>query len=310
MILGRLRLILPQRSWLFVGYLLLITAAELLTIRLPRVGLVLHVTVLGLLLLHAAVSGPDGGGRLALGLTTAPMIRLLSLSMPLPSLPQLLWYPVVSVPLLVTTWMIMRQLQLAPVSVGLRRGQLPVQLLLMGGGFGLGGLEYAILQPPSLVPILSWREMIWPMLDLLIFTGFNEEIIFRGVLQRLARPVLGRAALSYVALVFAVLHAGYLSVLDVAFVFAVGLLFAYLVEWGGSLLGVTVAHGLTNTMLFVVLPYTTQFGGPALRLAAQTLMWGGSALALGATVYLGWQAWRRARPMTLPAAAPAELPNG
>jgi hypothetical protein len=40
----------------------------------------------------------------------------------------------------------------------------------------------------------------------------------------------------------------------VVFVFAVGLLFAWLVASTRCLVGVTVAHGLTNTLQYAVLP--------------------------------------------------------
>jgi membrane protease YdiL (CAAX protease family) len=59
----------------------------------------------------------------------------------------------------------------------------------------------------------------------------------------------------YVAALFAVLHFGYRSVLDVLFVFGVGGLFGWIVARTGSLVGVTLAHGLTNIMLFLVMPF-------------------------------------------------------
>ena len=53
---------------------------------------------------------------------------------------------------------------------------------------------------------------------------------------------------------FAVMHIGYASILDVLFVFAVGLLFAWFVDRTNSIFGVTIAHGLTNIGLFLVWP--------------------------------------------------------
>jgi len=41
----------------------------------------------------------------------------------------------------------------------------------------------------------------------------------------------------------------------VLFVFAVAMFFAWAVKRTGSLLGVTLAHGITNIMLFVVIPF-------------------------------------------------------
>ena len=57
-----------------------------------------------------------------------------------------------------------------------------------------------------------------------------------------------------VALIFAILHIGHRPLLDILFVLGVGLLFGWMVVKTRSLLGVTLAHGVINIMLFVVLP--------------------------------------------------------
>jgi membrane protease YdiL (CAAX protease family) len=270
-------------------YLVLVTVAELLTsLGPPQAGLVLHTVILIGLIANTVFGFDEAGRRLALALTLAPLIRILSLGMPLRAVPQVAWYPLVSVPLLIATWIIIRQTGVSRQSLGLRRGSLVQQILLIGSGFGLGASEYAILRPESIVPSLTLQALALPMLSLLIFTGFTEEIIFRGLLQSLAIPVLGRWALTYVALLFGVLHIGYLSFWDVVFVFTVGFIFAYLMHWGGSLLGLTLAHGLTNIMLFLVLPYLYEHPD---HLATRLIPWIvglGSALSLVAA-YRIWQ---------------------
>jgi uncharacterized protein len=52
-----------------------------------------------------------------------------------------------------------------------------------------------------------------------------------------------------------VLHLGYHSALDMAFVFGVGLFFGFVVDRTQSILSVTLSHGLTNIMLFLVVPF-------------------------------------------------------
>lgn len=274
-------------------YLFLITAAEFVTsVTSTQLGLLFHVLILLGLMIHNARNPGDSVGRIALALTLAPLIRLLSLSMPLLSFPQMAWYPVVSIPLLIAMWIIVRQLGVPRRHLGLRRGNLLLQAMLVGSGFGLGAIEYFILHPTVLVGALSWQALLLPALSLTIFTGFSEEIIFRGLLQSLARSVLGRAAFLYVALLFGVLHIGYLSVIDVIFVFAVGLLFAYIVHWGGSILGVTLAHGLTNIMLFLIMPYLAQNGANPLATGILWFIIGGTTSALLATIILGVTWWR------------------
>lgn len=244
--------LLSASPWL---YLLLITVAELVTAAVSaQAGQVLHVALLAALMLHAAL-GPRGPlSRLALALTLAPLIRILSLSLPLRFFPQLAWYPIVAAPLLIAAWMIIRQLGLGRGELGLRRGSLPIQLGLVSMGVLLGAAEYFILAPRPQFSEPSAAAVTLAALNLLVCTGFSEELIFRGVLQSLGARALGRWSLLYVALLFGVLHIGYLSWLDVVFVAGVGLLFAYLVRWTGSILGVTLVHGLTNSMLFLVMP--------------------------------------------------------
>jgi len=86
-------------------------------------------------------------------------------------------------------------------------------------------------------------------------TGLAEEFVFRGVLQKVSMDVLGSRGLALVTVIFAVLHVGYRSVADVIFVFGVALMFGWVVESTRSLLGVTLAHGLTNVVLFLIMPF-------------------------------------------------------
>ncbi|HEX2914881.1 MAG TPA: CPBP family glutamic-type intramembrane protease [Chloroflexia bacterium] len=289
-------ILLPDPVWLPWVCLAALTLAEILTnLTSFQLGLLLHTVLLLWLLWYGALRQRMPGGRLSLALCTAPLIRLLSLSLPLADFPQLFWYPLVAVPLLVAVFLTCRQLRLSLKTLGLQPGNLLIQLMLAGGGFGLGALEYAILRPTPLLNDVTVLNVLIAALVLILFTGFNEEIIFRSLLQATALPLLKRWALVYVSLVFAVLHIGYKSVLDVIFVFAVGLVFAYIVMWGGSIAGVTIAHGLTNLMLFAILP---NLNSPAAALSGldELIPWLiglGSASFLGAMLWLGWRATRR-----------------
>ena len=260
----RLQQAQSHSNWFFWLYLALIALAEYLTAAVsPQIGLTLHAMVLVTLITYGALYPHEDKRKLALGLTLAPLIRLLSLSLPLTILPQIGWYPLVAVPLLIATAMIIRELRLSAAVLGLRWGQLGLQLLVGGLGLGLGVVEYAILRPEPITTDLSIGSILLVGFLLLVFTGFTEEIIFRGVLQHLAHPLMQRKGLWYISALFAVLHIGYLSVFDVIFVFVVGLIFAYIVQWSGSLLGVTLAHGLTNITLFLIMPtFSQQFSNP------------------------------------------------
>jgi membrane protease YdiL (CAAX protease family)/heme exporter protein D len=282
---GRLQIHPSKLLWI---YLFLITMAELITsIVSPQLGLIMHALLLVTFMVHGAIWQHNSVGQFVLGLTLAPLIRLLSLSMPLLNFPQAAWYPLVSIPLLIALWLIVRQMSIPRQALGLRMGYLPLQVLLVSVGVSLGFIEHQILQPQPVVSSLTWQALVLPALSLAFFTGFTEEIIFRGLLQALVLPSLGRAGFIYVALLFAALHIGYLSVVDVLFVFVVGVLFAYIVHWGSSILGATLAHGLTNVILFLIMPYLSQHPDDSLNTIMPWVLWSSVPISI-VTIALVW----------------------
>jgi membrane protease YdiL (CAAX protease family) len=241
-----------------LAYLAALTLAEwFTTLSAPPLGLALHGLLLLALMAHAALSPQRAQQRFLLALTLAPLIRLLSLSLPLPNFPFVYWYALVGAPLFLAAFAAARVAGYSAASLGLRwRWQdLPLQLAVGLTGLLFGWVEYQILRPAELIPALTWRQFLLPALVLAVFTGLLEEVVFRGLMQRAAQARLGRWGVLYVAIVFAVLHLGYQSMLDVAFVLGVGLFFGLVVARTRSLLGVTLSHSLTNIMLFLVVPF-------------------------------------------------------
>ncbi len=238
-----------------VLYLAGISAAELVTTLVnPLGGIGLHIFLLLALVAHASLSAHHLRHKLYLALSLAPLIRLLSLSLPLTNLPQIYWYAVIAAPLLVAVFVVKQRLGYNRAQVGLTVGKVPLQLLVGATGIVFGIAEFYILRPKPLADSLTWSSLLLPALILIVATGFAEEICFRGVMQRSANEVLGRWGWVYIAMLFASLHTGYLSVLDMAFVLLVGFFFGWVVNRTGSLFGVTLSHGITNIILYLVVP--------------------------------------------------------
>jgi len=237
-------------------YLLAIAAAEVVTVFVQPVwGIVCHAIVLVAVVMHSALASDYRYRHLVLSLALVPLVRIISLGMPLVNVPQILWYPIIYAPLLVAAIAVVRILGLRAREVGLSFGSFPVQLGVGLSGVLFGVLEYLILAPEPLVVELTWQEVWLPALIFLVCTGFVEEFIFRGVLQRTAVEVFGWWGIIYVSLLFAVLHVGFLSLIDVVFVFLVALFFGWVVKKTGSLFGVALAHGITNILLYLVVPF-------------------------------------------------------
>ena len=240
-----------------IFYLVTIALAEVVTIFSPVWGIAFHIAILVAVILHSALgfAGKDPQRRLILSLALAPLVRIISLSMPLVNIPQLLWYPIIYAPLLAAAFVTARVLGYSLKQVGITVNLPLIQVAVALTGFVFGVAEYLILRPEAMVAEFTLRQVWLPSLVLLLSTGFVEELIFRGVLQRAAVKAFGWWGVVYVSLLFAILHVGFLSWLDVVFVFGVAIFFGWVVQKTGSLLGVTLAHGLTNIMLFVILPF-------------------------------------------------------
>jgi LysM repeat protein len=222
----------------------------------------IHCCILLALLGHSALASAPRQRDLLMALAIVPVLRLLSLSMPLSDYRQVYWYVIVGVPLMAATWLAVRMLRLRREDIGLAPGRLPQQLLISLTGLVFGMGEYFILRPDPLVDTLTLQDALLPALILLVMTGLAEELLFRGVLQRVCLRALPRWAVVYVALLFAVLHMGHHSVLDLFFVLVVGLFFGWVVSRTGSILGTTVSHGITNVMLFIIIPLSALGPGP------------------------------------------------
>jgi membrane protease YdiL (CAAX protease family) len=144
-------------------------------------------------------------------------------------------------------------LSLNDVGINLKKPK--VQFLIMFTGIPFGIIEYLILKPAPVAVGWSTLNLVFLAIGFVVATGFVEEFLFRGVFQNNAINVLGeKMGLLSVAVVFAILHIGWLSVLDVFFVFMIGLFFGFVVLKTKSIAGVSLSHGLTNVFLFLVMP--------------------------------------------------------
>jgi len=238
-------------------YLAGISAAELVTAKVNTVGgIVFHTILLFSLIIHSSFA-KHPSHKLYLALAIAPLVRIVSLSMPLLEFDQAYRYLIVAMPLSVAVLVIIRILKLQRRDIGLTVQKLGLQGLVALTGLGFGWVEYHILEPEPLVPNATLLEAVLPSLILLVCSGFVEELAFRGVAQRCAQEVLGRWGWVYVAGLYSALYIGYLSGtqwIQWPFVLLVGLFFGWVVRRTGSILGVTFSHGITNIALYVVLP--------------------------------------------------------
>ena len=248
------------RVQIFFALIVFIIIAEIITSFVhPGFGFLLHAAILVPLLFFSSIQyREDPFSKFYLSLSLAPLIRIISLSVPLTFFPSYTWYIVVNIPLLIATIALMRVQGLGLRDVGIKFSK-PLELVgITLTGIPLGFIDYLILRPDSLVSGLSFWDLIHVAIYLCLSTGFVEELVFRGILQKNAIEAYGeRIGIIGVAAVFASLHIGWLSILDLVFVFSIGLFYGFIVHKTGNILGVTLSHGITNVVLFMVAPAIT-----------------------------------------------------
>jgi membrane protease YdiL (CAAX protease family) len=245
------------------AYLAALTIAELaVTFVNPLLVFPLHGGIVGLAAMHVALlegrsgwqSGVHRMTRFLLVFIVVASIRIISLTLPLAAIEPAYRYLFAAVPMTLGALLVARAADFSMRDVGLAWRRWRLQAIVIVASIGLGFIEFAILRPAPIGPLPWVAAGVIPAVVVIVATGVPEELIFRGFLQTATRPILGRLNWIYASLVFAVLHIGYKSLLDLAFVFGVGLLYGWVFERSRSIVGVSIGHGLVNVILFFIAP--------------------------------------------------------
>lgn len=224
------------------------------------VAMLLYVFLLTILALQASlVSGKDLPLALFLAaLVLVPLLRIVSLVIPLTAFSRLEWLAIVSIPLLLAVAAVVRAQRLRPADIFLglgARAYVPLNIAVIVLGFGLGLFERQILQPEPWIRNPTPSEVTFAVFVVFLATGLTEELIFRGVLLARGVGLLGRReGLLYVTVVFTALHIGFTSPAGLLLVFLIGLAFGLVVLKTGALWGVVGSHTLANVALYVITP--------------------------------------------------------
>jgi membrane protease YdiL (CAAX protease family) len=188
-------------------------------------------------------------------LALVPLLRIVSLTIPVRDLPQLYWYAVTGAPLLVAlaltagffgvTW--------SRETFGFAWSR--TQGLIGLAGVPVGLIAYLVLRPDRIEPRLTPALVAAGLLILIPFNALMEEVLFRGALQRVLVDVFGDLGVAVAAIVFMATYLGTRSAPYVVLVGIIGFAFGRCVRQTGSLAGVVVSHGLISLGLLLVWPY-------------------------------------------------------
>ena len=259
------------------------------------------------LLSHFVVASQAPYRRILPVLALAPLMRLLSVTILTRQVPQIYWYAIVGLPLLVAAGMTARLLDLSWRQIGLRPRAWLLQLLIALSGLPLGLGAFLLLRPQPLDGVADWHALLIGSAILLIFTGFTEEVIFRGLLHHIAIDLFGRVGLFYSSALFAIMYIGSLSPTYILFIGLVGLFFGWCVDRTHSIWGVALAHGLLNIGLILMWPTASAWiSSPPAALFSPFVALGLVGIAGLATCALLWSRGRGSPAPILALAAPVQ----
>ncbi|MTK64294.1 MAG: tetratricopeptide repeat protein [Methanobacterium sp.] len=240
-----------------VAYVFALILAEVtVTYVNKETGLVIEALILIALLVNSSFSVSYNYGVMLRSMMALPMIRIIGLSIPLMQIQPLYWFPIIALPLFAAAYTIMKNQGLTRQHIGLIWGNKKVQFLIALTGIFLGTIEYIILQPKPLIGVFNPVNLITASIILIISTGLAEELLFRGIIQKNAENVFGIfLGLLYTSILFTALHIGWTNIYDLIFVFSVAMFYGYAFQKTRSIVGVTLSHGISNSFLFLIVPF-------------------------------------------------------
>lgn len=123
-------------------------------------------------------------------------------------------------------------------------------------GVPLGIIEFLILRIAPASPTFQVTNLLRDLLYMVFFVGLGEEFLFRALIQKdLSRAFGWKWGLFLTSFLFMVMHLTWRSVPELLFVFGAGVILGYMYQKTGSMVGITVLHGVGNVMLVAVVPY-------------------------------------------------------
>jgi len=281
-------------SILFALSILLIGCAEFALLYYSDLGLLMYAGIIvliitGLILFHKLESKKTSSrsvkyteaANFLKALSIVPLIRILDFTLPLELFSPIYWPLIVGIPLLLGVGVLARILRIELNDVGIVVNRIPLQVIIASSGISFGLIEYSLIRPAPLITTLTFSNAILPAIILLIFTGFTEELIFRGILQnvasRLFSPSLG---ILYASLLFTLMHLGqpfqdpallqtlaspdllqlikkliFAVVPYLTYIFAASVFYGIIFQKTRILTGISASHGFTNIIVYLIAPF-------------------------------------------------------
>jgi len=237
---------------LILPVFLILLAELLIFLGKPNAAMPIHALNLILLILSSIYIN----NRIYPALMLMPLFRLLNVAMPVFFDLTLYSYSMVYAPMFIPIYFIMKDGFVGRTEAGLTfKGFWFYLPLAISVGFALGWGEYNVIHPQLLTPGANIKDVLILIVTMIFFVGIVEEFIFRSSLQTVLEERLGSiTGLLLASVIFGFMHSGYRLPLELLYVSFAGVIFGLLFWLTKSLPIISLAHGVTNISLFLVVP--------------------------------------------------------
>ncbi len=219
------------------------------------VGLLLEAIIVGTILVLRSARHDRLAGDAMVPLVLVPLLRILSLTGPLPGIAPIYWVAVVGAPLIVGGCLAARAARLTRRAVGLARTPIGPQLAIAALGIPAGLGAWATGASTSLIQRnAGLLELVLIAVVLGAFAGVTEEFVFRGVIQRGLTLMYPRSAVLLTAVLYGTSYLGSLSFGYATYMTLVGLGYGVAVQRTGSILGACASHAILIVGAFMMWP--------------------------------------------------------
>lgn len=235
--------------WLLLYGSAIILAEAVLALVSVTVGVLLQAAILIVVVSHFVFARPPRDRYLPV-LGIVPLIRLLSIVMPIPGAEPISAYALVGAPALLGVFLSARAIGVSRAELGLGRPASllePALIATIGLPLGLVARSFGGL---AAVPIDGVHPLLFVAV-IALFVVLLEELVFRGLLQRVVSTRSRLLGIVAPNLIYAAMYLGSGSTVTVLFMGLTGALFSWAVSRTGSLWGVLGAHLLVRLVVQV-----------------------------------------------------------
>lgn len=243
------------------AYIIAFAAIEFQTVWIePKLGTLYYGFILVILLHHYLFASADSNRYKLLLLSAVPLLRLISMAMPVGLVEPLYRYPMVGIPVFVSVALILRETALPWSQLGLqlppirRTEQVWENVLIALSGIPLGIMGYYFADPIPLVTTLNWPEIFASLLVVILYVALLEEIVFRGMLLHVLSHTFGLVGVVFSSIIYTALFSSYYTIEGIILMGVASLLYGWHVNESGSILAAAISHTLMIAGMVIIWP--------------------------------------------------------